>query len=91
MSDEIQASYMIIDGDEMQVSHIDIWYDFNVKDWCSDVIDINGHYIDNTAEWSATRAYAIWRSKMNTGVPIHVYVKGKSDPKVDSYKLIENN
>ena len=62
-----------------------------MRDWCSDVIDVNGHYVGNTGEYSATRALAIWRSKLNlAGLPIHVYVKGRSDPEVDSYTLIEN-
>tara|TARA_R110002020_G_scaffold120129_8_gene273736 strand:- start:411 stop:671 length:261 start_codon:yes stop_codon:yes gene_type:complete len=63
-----------IDGDETQVSHIEVWFDYSYGDWCSDLIDENGYYIEATADYAATRQIAIARAKdMFPSIDIHVF------------------
>jgi hypothetical protein len=65
------------------VNHIEIYYHYEMKDWCGDAIDQNGDYIDNTAEWSATQKLAITRAQFNfPNVPLHVFQKGTEKKKV---------
>ena len=65
------------------VNHIEIWFDFDMKDWCADAIDANGDYIELTAEWSATQKLAITRAQFSfPNVPLHVFQKGTEKKKV---------
>jgi hypothetical protein len=66
-----------IDGDEILVSHIEVWYEHGI-DWCADMMDGNGDYIDATADYSPTRKLAIERSRiLFPNIDIQVFSKGE--------------
>ena len=70
-------------NDLTNVTHIEIYFDFEMKDWCADAFGVDGYYIDNTAEWSFTQKLAISRAKFSyPNKPIHVFQKGTDKKRV---------
>jgi|TARA_R100000306_G_scaffold62304_1_gene68357 hypothetical protein len=66
-----------IDGDEILVSHVEVWYEDGI-DWCADLMDENGDYIEATADYAATRQLSIARAKdMFPNTDIQVFSKGE--------------